>query len=111
MFAFYQRAKNEGTKSVYAFATAAVRSAENGDEFVKRVKELCPLAVDVVSGEREAELGVLGALTGDGAVLDIGGASTELVVRKEGEIVYMQKEEITKEGEKEFFEIIEKYRY
>ena len=88
VFAFYQRAKKEGAKSVYAFATAAVRSAENGDAFVKRVKELCPLDVDVVSGEREAELGVLGALTGDGAVLDIGGASTELVVRKEGEIVY-----------------------
>ena len=88
VFAFYKKAKTEGAKSVYAFATAAVRSAENGDAFVKRVKELCPLAVDVVSGEREAELGILGALTGDGAVLDIGGASTELVVRKEGEIVY-----------------------
>jgi exopolyphosphatase/guanosine-5'-triphosphate,3'-diphosphate pyrophosphatase len=88
VFAFYKKAKTEGAKSVYAFATAAVRSAENGDAFVKRVKELCPLAVDVVSGEREAELGILGALTGDGAVLDIGGASTELVVKEEGKIVY-----------------------
>ena len=34
-----------------------------------------------------------------------------MIISKEGEIVYMQKEEITKEGEKEFFEIIEKYRY
>jgi hypothetical protein len=34
-----------------------------------------------------------------------------MIVSKEGEIVYMQKEEITKEGEQEFFEIIEKYRF
>lgn len=33
-----------------------------------------------------------------------------MIVSKEGELVYMQKEEITKEGEEKFFEIIEKYR-
>ena len=55
---FYQVAKEEGAKSIYAFATAAVRTAENGGEFIERVKNLCGLIVDVVAGEKEAELGI-----------------------------------------------------
>jgi exopolyphosphatase/guanosine-5'-triphosphate,3'-diphosphate pyrophosphatase len=86
---FYIRAKNEGAKSVFAFATAAVRSAENRLDFIHRVEELCSLRVEVVSGETEAELGLLGALgDDDGAILDIGGASTEIIVRNNGELVY-----------------------
>ena len=86
---FYETAKVEGAKAVYAFATAAVRSAENGVDFVYRVKELCPVEVEIVSGETEAELGVLGALGNmDGAVIDMGGASTEIVVKTDGKLVY-----------------------
>ena len=74
---------------ICAFATAAVRAAENGKEFTERVKELCGLSVEVISGEEEAEIGILGALRGgDGGVIDIGGASTEIVVKTQGEIVY-----------------------
>ncbi len=87
--AFYRQAKGEGAEGVFAFATAAVRTAENGAAFVARVRELCGLAVEVISGESEAELGITGALgNADGAVLDIGGASTELVVRRVGEVIY-----------------------
>lgn len=84
-----QKAQADGAKAVYAFATAAVRSAKNGKDFVQRVDELCSLKVDVVSGEMEAELGAKGALgERDGALIDIGGASTELIVQKAGKIVY-----------------------
>ena len=87
--AFYARANAEGAASVYAFATAAVRSAENGSEFVARVRELCPLDVEVISGMEEAELGILGALGGrDGGLVDAGGASTEIVVQKGGILIY-----------------------
>ncbi|MBQ5926300.1 MAG: hypothetical protein IIX01_00050 [Clostridia bacterium] len=85
---FYKRAKEEGAEKVYAFATAAVRSAKNGRAFVDTVKALCGLQVDIVSGEQEAELGISGALDGDGGVIDVGGASTEIVVKKQGETVY-----------------------
>ena len=86
---FFHTAKEEGAERVYAFATAAVRTAKNGGVFVERVKSLCGLNVEVVSGEKEAELGILGALgCGDGAVIDMGGASCELVVKKAGEIIY-----------------------
>ena len=71
------------------FATAAVRLAKNQDYFLEQVKLKTGLDVDVVSGELEASLGVNGALNGkDGAVIDIGGASTELAVVNDGNIVY-----------------------
>ncbi len=64
---------------VHAFATAAVRTAKNGGDFCALVGKKTGLAVDVVSGEREAELGLRGALMGaNGSILDIGGASTEI---------------------------------
>lgn len=86
---FYFRAKQEGAESVYAFATAAVRTASNGAEFVSEVQRLCGLQVEVISGETEAEIGILGALSyADGMVIDIGGASTEIVVQKSGEMLY-----------------------
>ncbi len=86
---FYEKAKREGAEEVFAFATAATRTAKNRTEFLERVKELCDLRVEVVSGEEEADLGILGALgEKDGGILDIGGASTELILRKQGKTVY-----------------------
>ena len=73
---------SEGAE-VYAFATAAVRAGKNGSDFCARVKRLCGLDIDVVSGEEEAQLAVLGALGDkDGGIIDIGGASTEVCARK-----------------------------
>ncbi len=93
--AFYQRAREENAKSTYAFATAAVRTAENGGEFIERVKTLCGLNVEVVAGEKEAELGILGALgKGDGAVIDMGGASCEIAIKSNGKIVYKKSVDI-----------------
>lgn len=86
---FFRRAKAEGASFVCAFATAAVRTAENGSEFVSLVKESCGLEVDVISGEEEAEIGILGALgNDDGGIVDAGGASTEIIVRKGGLVLY-----------------------
>ena len=86
---FYEKAKNEGAEEVFAFATAAVRTAENRAEFLERVKALCGVSVEVISGEEEAEIGILGALgNADGGVIDIGGASTEIVVKKGGALIY-----------------------
>lgn len=81
-------AKDMGCKKVYAFATAAVREAVNGKEFCDRVNELCGVKVDVIKGEEEAELGFSGAVDGDGGIIDIGGASTEVTVKDGGEVVF-----------------------
>lgn len=82
---FYRTAQSDGAERFYAFATAAVRSAKNGGEFVACVKEACGVSVDVLSGEEEAFLALDGALGGaDGTVIDVGGASTEVCVRQGG---------------------------
>ena len=87
--AFYQQALAEQAEGVVAFATAAVRSAENGYAFVQEVHNLCGLTVEIVSGEEEATLGIIGALgVKDGGLIDVGGASTELVVQEKGSLVY-----------------------
>lgn len=92
---FYERAKGEGAEEVFVFATAAVRTACNRAEFLDRVRELCGAKVEVISGEEEAEIGILGALGNcDGGVIDIGGASTEIVVKRQGALVYKKSVDI-----------------
>ena len=86
---FYQKAKADGVERVCAFATAAARSAKNSVEFTAKVKELCGLEIEILSGEEEAEIGILGALGNkDGGIIDIGGASTEIIVKTDGQIIY-----------------------
>ena len=86
---FNSFAKSEGATKVYAFATAAVRQAKNGNEFTDKVRKLCGIEVEVVDGITEAELGVKGALNGkDGGIIDVGGASSEVIVVKNGKTDY-----------------------
>jgi exopolyphosphatase / guanosine-5'-triphosphate,3'-diphosphate pyrophosphatase len=69
-----------------AVLTSAVRDAANGPEFAARVREDYGLDARVLSGDEEAQLTFLGAMSGRPApteptvVIDIGGGSTEFVV-------------------------------
>ena len=86
---FAARAKEEGAERVFAFATAAVRSASNRADFLKAVKAEAGIDVDVISGEEEARIGILGALgCGDGGIIDVGGASTEITLQRSGAHLY-----------------------
>ena len=88
---FVVKAKSEGAEKIVAFATAAMRSAENGREFALRVENEIGLKIEIISGEEEARIGIFGALgKADGSIIDIGGASTELIVQKDGEITYRE---------------------
>lgn len=88
--AFAERAKREGAENIIAYATEAVRSAENKEVFLARVRQLSGLEVEVLSGDTEAKLGLFGALGehGDGGMIDVGGASTEVSFRKSGDLVF-----------------------
>lgn len=86
---FVEKAKSECVDKIFVFATAAVRQAQNGNQFVLAVKDACGVEVDVVSGEEEAVLGYVGALTGaDGGVVDVGGASAEVITVFDGQKIY-----------------------
>jgi exopolyphosphatase/guanosine-5'-triphosphate,3'-diphosphate pyrophosphatase len=74
---------------VRAVATAAVRDASNGAEFLTRARAI-GLEIDVLSGDDEAMaagLGVISALPdADGIAGDLGGGSLELVRVKGGQV-------------------------
>ena len=76
-----------GIKNVDTVATAAVRDAQNGEEFLARVTSL-GLEPRLLSGVDEASLsadGVLGAFpSARGIVADLGGGSLELVPVADG---------------------------
>ena len=69
-----------------AVLTSAVRDATNGAAFAERVRETYRLDARVLSGDEEAQLTFLGAMSGRPAldeptvVIDIGGGSTEFVI-------------------------------
>ena len=71
---------------ITAFGTAALRNAGNGEEFVNTTKEQTGISLELISGEREAELiyyGVRKALNlGQdlSLIMDIGGGSTEFII-------------------------------
>jgi exopolyphosphatase / guanosine-5'-triphosphate,3'-diphosphate pyrophosphatase len=71
-----------GVGKVWGIATAAVRDAENGSDFIEQAQAACGAPVTVLSGKREAELSALGIISGfhkpDGVVGDLGGGSLEL---------------------------------
>ncbi|MCS6932075.1 MAG: Ppx/GppA family phosphatase [Acetobacteraceae bacterium] len=65
-------------------ATAAVRDAENGAEFIAALRRRLPgVAIRILSGDEEASLSAEGVLLGfpgaDGVLGDLGGGSLELV--------------------------------
>ena len=84
---FAEVARGFGAEEIVALATAAVREADNGDQFVRRVRDLADLDVRIISGQEEARLIYLGVVSGidlppgkRALFMDIGGGSTELIV-------------------------------
>jgi exopolyphosphatase / guanosine-5'-triphosphate,3'-diphosphate pyrophosphatase len=70
-------------QKLWVVATAACRDARNGREFIAAAEQICRTKIDVISGQREAELTAFGVVSGfhrpDGIVGDLGGGSLELV--------------------------------
>jgi exopolyphosphatase/guanosine-5'-triphosphate,3'-diphosphate pyrophosphatase len=83
---YCRRARALRAERIRVAATSAVRDASNREEFAAAVRANAGSELEVLSGEREAELTFLGATAGldrechPCAVLDIGGGSTEFVL-------------------------------
>lgn len=87
---FQAVAKSLGIDPLNAVATAAVREADDGEDFRREVKELTGLDLRVIDGPEEARLSAQGVLTGwpgsYGLVCDIGGSSMELAEISDGQV-------------------------
>ena len=83
-------------EQVTAIGTAALRTASNGPTFVRAAKEASGIAVQTISGDREAELitrGVLAAIPPPEdriLIMDIGGGSTEFIVADAERVYYRE---------------------
>ncbi|WP_111670641.1 Ppx/GppA phosphatase family protein [Algoriphagus litoralis] len=90
----------EHIDQVFAFATSAVRNAENGPEFVKQVWEDLGIHINVISGEEEAQLiyegiNLSGSLNGHtNLMMDIGGGSVEFIIGTSQEVFWKRSFEI-----------------
>lgn len=75
-------------ESIQAVATAAVRQARNGAEFIDRIRRETGIAVTIIDGQTEALNAAYGLLAGipdaDGVIGDLGGGSLELARVKNG---------------------------
>ncbi len=75
-------AEGAGAERTLAVATAATRDAENGPDFIARMRKELGIEVRILSGEEEARFGFLGALGGlpvdHGVLFDMGGGSMQV---------------------------------
>jgi exopolyphosphatase / guanosine-5'-triphosphate,3'-diphosphate pyrophosphatase len=72
---------------LFAIATSALRRAENGEAFTRRMEGMLGVPVQILSGDEEAQASYRGAITAWGplhgeelGVIDLGGGSTEYAV-------------------------------
>lgn len=90
----------EGIQNIFAFATSAVRNAENGNEFVRQIKYLFQIEVNVIDGIEEAQM-IYEGIRFSGSLneetylmMDIGGGSVEFIIGNSHEAFWRQSFEI-----------------
>lgn len=87
---FIRLSQAMGVERLDMVATAAVRDARDGPDFVTEIRHRFGLPVEVLSGEEEAKLAAEGVLSGvhaaDGVLGDLGGGSLDLVELDKGQL-------------------------
>ncbi len=81
-----ESARRQGVDDIVAVGTMALRTARNAGMFIEKVRQLCGITIEIISGEEEARLSYLAVQTSLGKpagrrilVFDTGGGSTEFI--------------------------------
>lgn len=96
MKAFSEVIKKYPVEKLIASGTAALRRASNGQAFVNQVKADCDISIQIISGDREAELitkGIRKAVPPQETpilIMDIGGGSVEFIIATKKKILWAQ---------------------
>ena len=86
MLHFSKKLKEYDCQNVKAIGTAALRTASNGNDFIKTIKEKTGIKIELIDGLEEANLiyhGVRNCVAFDEEnqlIIDIGGGSTEFII-------------------------------
>ena len=86
--------KQHNVLKINAFGTAALRLADNGTEFIETVKHKTGIAIELISGAREAELIYKGMRLGiplsiePVVMIDVGGGSVEFIIANAEEMFW-----------------------
>ncbi len=89
-----QTIEKYNVEKVYAIATSAIRDASNGAEFVAKANKECDIDIQVISGDKEAEIiyyGVREAVKMSdetSLIIDIGGGSTEFIIANKNQLFW-----------------------
>ncbi|OLC64772.1 MAG: hypothetical protein AUJ02_05540 [Chloroflexi bacterium 13_1_40CM_3_65_12] len=86
------QARKHGYEKLIAAATEAVREASDGEAFARQAGLAIGVPVHIISAQREAELSFLGVASRHAArrewvMVDLGGASTEVVIARGHEML------------------------
>ena len=86
------QARKHGYEKLIAAATEAVREASDGEAFARQAGLAIGVPVHIISAQREAELSFLGvasrhATRREWVMVDLGGASTEVVIARGHEML------------------------
>ncbi|MGY4536855.1 exopolyphosphatase/guanosine-5'-triphosphate,3'-diphosphate pyrophosphatase [Mucilaginibacter sp. UYNi724] len=83
-----------------AIGTSAIRSAANGQDFIREVKEQAHIDIELINGEQEATyiyegIKASGCLTNENAlIMDIGGGSVEFIIGNNKKVLWKESFEI-----------------
>jgi exopolyphosphatase/guanosine-5'-triphosphate,3'-diphosphate pyrophosphatase len=91
---FRKELNENGLKDVFATATAAVREASNGQDFIDDALAKAEIKITLIDGLKEAEYIYYGAKAAQtlgeakSLIMDIGGGSVEFIICNENEIFW-----------------------
>lgn len=88
----YAHARAQGFDTLIAGATQAVRQATDGAAFVRQAQQIIGVPIRIIPARREAALSFLGAasrhaIRREWVMVDLGGASTEIVIARGKEML------------------------
>ena len=107
---FQENIINFEADETHAFATSAIRSAKNGKKYVEAIKQKIGIDIQVINGNREAELIFKGVkqsfdLTEEPIlIMDIGGGSTEFIIANNEGVKWKQSYQLGSSRLKNMFE-------
>ena len=94
---FQKLIEANGIKTVFAFATSAIRSADNGKQFIEDARQQAGIEIEIINGNTEASFIHEGVKNGirlphgeDVLLIDIGGGSVEFIVSRDRQALLLR---------------------